>query len=245
MNVFFRTLLILSSAVIAYKGASARSPRFLPGEDTLKSRQLLIVLADHPDSTRATLYCFEKVNNKWVAQFSFPAVIGQKGISDDKSEGDLKSPAGIFSLGPAFGYADKKKAVWIRMPYIQATDTLICVDDASSHFYNQLADSKSLPGDWHSHEEMHRKDDAYAWGLFVQYNVNPIKSGLGSCIFLHIWENDHEGTAGCTAMEKVNLLKILGWIRSDKNPLLVQYPKDIYNKIAVKNNFPEIGSPIF
>ncbi|HEY4935361.1 MAG TPA: L,D-transpeptidase family protein [Puia sp.] len=211
-----------------------------PATDSLKSDQLIIVVTDNWNSIRATLYCVEKIKGKWLIQFSFPAVVGSKGIAVDKIEGDMKCPAGIFHLGPAFGYADKNQAIWIRLPYIRASDTLICVDDGASRYYNQLINSDSLPADWHSHEDMHLKDDEYKWGVFVQYNFQPVKKGNGSCIFLHIWVKDSEGTAGCTAMEEKNLLKLLRWIQSKKNPLLVQYPKSVYKKIATDYNLPDL-----
>lgn len=240
MKEIFISFLII--AVVSVSAARAHTADLCSQhpQDSLKSEQLIIVLTDSWNSIRATLYGVEKIRNNWVIQFSFPVVLGHKGIAIDKSEGDLKSPAGIFHLGPAFGYANKKEVSWIRIPYICASDTLICVDDAGSHFYNQLIDSNSSPKDWHSHEEMHRKDNAYAWGLFVQYNVKPVAKGKGSCIFLHIWENDHEGTAGCTAMEESNLLKLLRWIQADKNPQLMQYPIAEYKKVAAGYKLPDL-----
>ena len=64
--------------------------------------------------------------------------------------------------------------------------------------------------------------------------------GNGSCIFMHIWENDHSGTAGCTAMTEANLLKILNWIRAEKHPLLVQFPKNEYDKIKDRFELPKL-----
>ncbi len=142
-----------------------------------------------------------------------------------KKEGDMKSPAGIFFLGPAFGYAAKSEAKWIHIPYVRATDTLICVDDPNSGMYNKLVRTDAAVIDWKSHEEMHRKDEDYKWGIFVQHNDHPVKAAMGSCIFLHIWEGASLGTAGCTAMEEKNILELLHWIRADKHPLLVQFPE--------------------
>jgi L,D-peptidoglycan transpeptidase YkuD (ErfK/YbiS/YcfS/YnhG family) len=85
---------------------------------------------------------------------------------------------------------------------------------------------------------MHQKDDAYKWGLFVQYNAHPVVKGKGSCIFLHIWENERTGTAGCTAMEEKNLIRLLRWIQAEKVPLLVQYPKSVYKKIGSEYHLP-------
>ena len=87
------------------------SPYPLFPEDSLKSEQLIIVLTDNRNSIRAKLFCVEKKEGKWVTQFSFPVVVGEKGMTPDKSEGDLKAPSGIFNLGPAFGYADKKMQI--------------------------------------------------------------------------------------------------------------------------------------
>jgi len=219
----------------------------------LPGKQLLVVVADGWDNLQGTLYGFKKRHHKWVLQFRNPVVMGSKGLGmgdgmipiviDNvpiKKEGDMKSPAGIFSIGTAFGYADHKQARWIKNPYVKATDTLICVDDMHSAYYNTLVDNNPAKIDWKSHEDMHRPDDYYKWGLFVNHNaVNP-KPGDGSCIFIHIWANDHQGTAGCTAMKEDDLLRILHWIKARKHPMLVQLPKEEYNKLHMQYHLPQI-----
>jgi L,D-peptidoglycan transpeptidase YkuD (ErfK/YbiS/YcfS/YnhG family) len=241
MKIFFTGLLFFCGGLmLSIKAYSADECSNSP-IDSLKSEQLIIVLTDDWNSIPAKLYCVEKIKGKWVTQFSFPVVVGNKGMTIDKTEGDLKAPSGIFNLGPAFGYADKKEAQWIRMRYLQASDTLICVDDGGSRFYNQLVDTNSISVDWNSREVMHRKDIYYEWGIFVQYNSQPVIKGKGSCIFIHIWDNENGGTEGCTAMEEKNILKLLHWIQSDKNPLLVQYPIATYKKIAAEYKLPDLG----
>lgn len=87
---------------------------------------------------------------------------------------------------------------------------------------------------------MHRKDDAYKWGLFINHNAPNAIAGKGSCIFMHIWENDTTGTVGCTAMKEDHLLRILHWIDAGMHPLLVQMPKSEYAVLAAKFHLPAI-----
>jgi D-alanyl-D-alanine dipeptidase len=218
---------------------------------SLPAQQLMVVLTTGWDNLQGRLYAFNKHRGKWVLQFSNAVVVGGKGLgvgdgivpltNDDapvKKEGDKKSPAGIFTIGTAFGYADKKDAAWIKTPYIRAFDTLICVDDMHSANYNKLVDRDSAKTDYHSFEYMHRKDDYYKWGLFINHNSDKVAAGDGSCIFMHIWKNDHEGTDGCTAMKEANILRVLHWINADDKPLLVQMPAAEYKKLRTMYNLP-------
>jgi L,D-peptidoglycan transpeptidase YkuD (ErfK/YbiS/YcfS/YnhG family) len=69
---------------------------------------------------------------------------------------------------------------------------------------------------------MKRGDDLYEYGVWVLYNSNPVSAGNGSCIFIHVWRNEHSGTAGCTAMSKDNILKLIHWLDKKKSPVLLQ-----------------------
>lgn len=77
-------------------------------------------------------------------------------------------------------------------------------------------------------------------GIFVAYNSYPVTAGNGSCIFLHIWKDNATGTAGCTAMKKANLEKILNWLDPKKNPYLVQLTEDNYKDLQKKWNLPKL-----
>jgi L,D-peptidoglycan transpeptidase YkuD (ErfK/YbiS/YcfS/YnhG family) len=251
----YRFILIALLMQCSMGNLLAKTAKMPPHNDVtdLPGKQLLIVVADGWDNLQGTLYGFKKRHHKWVLQFSNPVVLGRKGLgmgdgmvpmvidgAPVKKEGDLKSPAGIFSIGTAFGYADHKQARWIKNPYVKATDTLICVDDMRSAYYNTLVHIDATKNDWKSHEEMRRPDVYYKWGLFVNHNaINP-KPGDGSCIFLHIWENDHQGTTGCTAMQEADILRILHWIKARKKPMLVQLPKEEYNKYREQYHLPQI-----
>ncbi len=223
-------------------------------EQSLPAQQLMVVLTGGWDNLQGRLYAFDKYHGKWVLQFSNAVVVGSKGLgvgdgivpltidgAPVKKEGDKKSPAGIFTIGTAFGYADKKDAAWIKNPYIHAFDTLICVDDIRSVNYNRLVDKDSAKTDYNSFEYMHRKDDYYKWGLFINHNSDKVVAGDGSCIFMHIWKNDHEGTDGCTAMQEANILRVLHWINAKDKPVLVQLPKAEYEKLRVGYGLPKIN----
>ena len=245
-----RVLLFAIMPGLFIQGMTTGNKRF---SRDLPCEQLIIVVAKNWNTVGAQLYAFEKQKGNWRRRFSFPVVVGQNGMAigegirkmklpdaPQKNEGDMKSPAGIFYLGPAFGYASAREANWLRFPYVRATDTLICIDDPYSASYNKMVGSDTVKMDWKSHEEMHRKDEDYKWGIFVHHNDDPVKKFLGSCIFLHIWEGANEGTAGCTAMEEKNILILLHWIRADRNPLLVQFPEAVYKKIREEYRLPDL-----
>lgn len=218
----------------------------------LKCYQLLVVVNNGWDSVQGKLYAFKKEHGKWRLQFSNPVVLGSKGLAVGdglikltikgpvKHEGDKRSPAGIFSIGTAFGYAEKKDAAWIKNRYVRAFDTLICVDDINSSNYNKLVDKDTARHDYNSFEYMHLKKVYYKWGLFINHNSGKVVPGDGSCIFMHIWEDDHTGTDGCTAMTESNMLRVLHWINAKERPLLVQMPKDVYHIIKRQFGFPSI-----
>ncbi|TDW96428.1 L,D-transpeptidase family protein [Dinghuibacter silviterrae] len=211
-----------------------------------RSQQVLVVVTDGWNSVDGTMYGFEKHKGHWKECFHHPVVVGSAGMglgealpiegAPVKQEGDNRSPAGIFSIGTAFGYA--RRASWIKNPYVCAADTLVCVDDIHSRYYNSLLLKDSASTDYHSFEYMHRQDTLYRWGLFVNYNADKPVPGKGSCIFLHIWRSAGKGTAGCTAMQESDLLYLLHWIRARKHPLLVQMPKEEYERMREQNDLP-------
>jgi L,D-peptidoglycan transpeptidase YkuD (ErfK/YbiS/YcfS/YnhG family) len=223
-----------------------------PKAKVITSGQLLVVVNSGWDSLQGNLYAFKKLHGKWRLQFHNAIVLGSNGIAIGdglvnlklkgpvKHEGDKRSPAGIFSIGTAFGYAEKKDAGWIKNPYVQAFDTLICVDDANSSYYNKLVDKDTAKRDYNSFEYMHLKKDYYKWGLFINHNIGKVVPGDGSCIFMHIWENDHSGTDGCTAMTESNMLRVLHWIDAKESPTLVQLPLSVYKKLKQKFALPNI-----
>lgn len=227
-----------------------------PGADKklMPAKQLMVVVTHGWGEIQGRIYCFEKHKKKWLLQFSNPIVVGSKGLGlgvgvvpvsiknvPIKKEGDNKSPAGIFTIGTAFGYAGYQEAKWIKNHYVKASDTLICVDDAHSANYNRLVQRDTAKNDYKSHEEMHLKADYYKWGLFINHNSDKITPGAGSCIFMHIWGNSKEGTAGCTAMKEQNILRVLHWIDAAKEPLLVQLPVNEYHQIQALYHLPDVN----
>lgn len=181
--------------------------------------QLIVVVSESWDCPTGTLYR--------MGADPIPVALGKKGLAWGaepfaegplKREGDGKSPAGFFRLGPAFGKAASIPGC--KLAYRQVSKQLFCVDDPLSADYNRLVYGK---GSWKSAESMDHP--LYTHGLVIQHNWCDPEPHKGSCIFMHLWEGDGRGTAGCTAMSKKNLLALLTWLDPAKNPLLVQLPR--------------------
>jgi D-alanyl-D-alanine dipeptidase len=155
-----------------------------------------------------------------------------------KKEGDGKSPAGVFALGAAFGYASQPLR-GSKMPYLNLTPSIECVDDSGSKYYNQVIDRSAVTPDWDSSEHMRSVGEAYRWGIVIDHNgavtipnTNPPVARGGSCVFLHIWGGPKLGTAGCTAMSENDLEVMLAWLDPKRKPLLVQMPAAEYERLA-------------
>ncbi len=222
-------------------------------KDTLDTKQLIIITAEGWNDVKGKLCCFEKRENQWLLMSSNQVVVGINGMgiglgiksfyfpdAPVKKEGDLRAPAGIFKIGTAFGYASIKKVPWLKVPYTEAISELLCIDDGNSSSYNKLVYSDKTKKDWKSYELMHRKDEMYKWGVFIEHNSNEPKSGKGSCIFLHIWESDSNGTAGCSAMAEADIFNLLRWVDASQKPLLIQFPIKEYEKISETTDLPKL-----
>ncbi|HHH72342.1 MAG TPA: hypothetical protein ENL04_00760 [Sulfuricurvum sp.] len=151
-----------------------------------------------------------------------------------KHEGDGKAPAGVFALGPEFGYSRHPLG---KMPYVHTQGDLICVADADSDFYNQIVRISSTIS-VRSFEWMHRDDALYRHGIVVSHNTEAVPK-RGSCIFLHIQRTADAGTAGCTSMEENDLTDILKWLDPKASPLLIQIPEKSLSYIKKRYSIPQ------
>lgn len=189
--------------------------------------QMLVVTSKNWTDASGTLQRFERTGTVWKKLGStWPVSLGLKGMIQDKKEGDNKSPAGVFRLGKAYGYAPSAP-VGSRWPYQQVDEKWRCVDDPSSARYNQIFPvDGSLKKDWKSAELMKRNDHLYKWVINIEQNV-PVVSGCGSCIFLHVWRKPGSGTEGCTAMDESNMVELLKWLDPARKPVIVQSPEGV------------------
>lgn len=216
-------------------------------------QQALIVLTQNWDSLQAVMTAVEWTEEGWKTVGTHLAVVGNNGLGwglgvkdftdrkgPVKEEGDKKSPAGVFTIGTAFGKAHAEALPSLHLPYQQIIYELQCIEDRDSEYYNQLVMENDPAKDWVQNDRMLREDDLYDLGAFVNHNMDPAIPGSGSCIFLHLWRNPGSGTLGCTAMDRQELLQHLTWLDPRKSPVLVQVPESAYPDLAKEFGLPEV-----
>jgi len=208
------------------------------------SRQCILVISEHPDSSTAFLSTWERTESgPWeAAALSAEVNLGRSGLawgrglhpltkdmeSAPKQEGDGRSPAGVFSLSKVMGFA-AAAPLQIKMPYLPISEGVECVDDIHSAHYNLIRDRKTeVNPDWNSSEDMIRYAGHYDLLITVDHNTKPVEPGLGSCIFLHLRPDPEKSTAGCTAMDRAPMEELLTWLDESLSPRLVQLSRSDY-----------------
>lgn len=222
---------------------------------TFGCNQLILVQTSDWQATQGTLNFYEwnGQTQQWMPQLRNVAVtVGKNGLAwgeglhpkrlndanTRKREGDGKSPAGIFRLHTAFGYAPVTGRK-LQVPYLVTDSTIRCVDDPNSAYYNQLVDQDTIAApDWQSAERMRFNGDDYKYGIVVGYNTDAPVPGNGSCIFLHLWGSPTSPTVGCTAFSEAHMLQLLSQLDAAKRPSLVQLPAAEYRKLKKTYGLP-------
>ena len=256
----FTPLLLLMSLALA--ACATRQPG--AGSEAgqwASARQLVLVTTADWDGTGGELRRYERDRDggDWrPVGAAMPIAVGRTGLawglglndarSDGpvKREGDGKAPAGAFSIGPAFGYADSART---GLEYQAMDRNDWCIDVPESTYYNRIVDRSlvTAPGVEKSTEPMrldiHGKDgdQRYREGFVIQHNA-AAKPSAGSCIFAHLWGSPGQATAGCTAMAPESMQPLLAWLDRSRKPVFVQLPLAQYAQLRNAWRLPEINT---
>ncbi|MDV3470211.1 hypothetical protein RZA67_15925 [Stenotrophomonas sp. C3(2023)] len=221
--------------------------------------QLVVVTSDNWDSTRGELHAYEMRHGRWQpARAPFDVALGRSGSawglglhpqqSDGprKQEGDGRSPAGIFALGTAFGYAAQAET---RMPWQPMQASSYCMDVVDSPYYNRIVDAREVGTEAVAGStepmrlDLHGNGDVrYQQGLVIEHNPRNLP-GRGSCIFAHLWRQPGEATAGCTAMNAADMQALLAWLQPQAQPRFVLLPRAQYAQLRSAWHLPALPEP--
>lgn len=138
----------------------------------------------------------------------FACLLGKRGRTHFKREGDGKSPVGRWRLVQLFYRPDK-----VRHPRggKAVTESFGWCDDRNHGQYNRAVKLPFLG----SHEAMWRQDEAYDLVFVTDHNQRPRLRGLGSAIFFHLWREGATGTEGCVALKAADFRKVLALCRGE------------------------------
>lgn len=218
---------ILAGAAPALAGAPspARSRFAIPAN----ANQLIVVssptYAPPAPGYLATFRAYERADSRlrWHRMFGlWHAETGRGHLEDSRHEGDGSTPTGVFDIGSTV-YGNEPNPGGLRYAYHH----LVCGDwwdeDPYSPRYNRFVHVPCgmTPGFASWSEALWRETVAYPYFAVVRFNMAPIRGGRGapgSGIFLHSWVGG--ATAGCVALPKARLVRVLRWLRPAAHPVI-------------------------
>ena len=246
---------LLSAVVLLVSGGCAQhaARSMLPWQP---ARQAVVVTTADWNADHGMLQRFEKRRGRWEAAGEpAPVEIGRSGSAwgiglhpapatgPMKREGDGRSPAGVFGIGDAFGYADTASTA---LPYQAMQASSYCVDVSGSPLYNRIVDTRvvgeaAVAG---ATEPMRRDlhdngDQRYRLGFVVEHNTGATPMA-GSCIFAHVWKSPDATTSGCTAMAATTIETVLSWLRPDAQPVFILLPLPEYRRLQSAWDLPPV-----
>ena len=183
--------------------------------DALTARDCRQLVTVSVTDTRAQICFYTLEGNAWKYQetLTCSGFVGKRGAVDDKREGDLATPKGLYSIGDAFY---RKEAPQTGLYTFPITPDTYWVDDPDSIYYNKRIEGLDSK-DWKSAERMQDYTTAYEYGFVVDYNVEAVP-GAGSAIFFHV---GYAETAGCIATEREFVLDYLAALDKSCNPYIL------------------------
>lgn len=211
-----------------------------------EAQRLVLVVASSFDAEAATVQLFERAaSGEWrAASEPESAVVGERGVAwwptfaayategePVKDEPDLRSPAGIFPLGPSFGYGETGGPWKINLEAGQH----YCVDDVASPLYNQIV-AQDEAGEGVNGEQMWTPTE-YRRGLLIGYPTD-VRRHPGSCIFVHVWSKPGLGTGGCIGLP-VERVEAIQRFAADVPTAIAIVPRDALDRFE---GLPDLGA---
>ncbi len=247
MSVFFLILLMA-----CFGPVEARADDSQLG---LAAKQMVVCIAPDHASSEGTLQLFHRDaagqwqpdGKPWLVMFGMGGLAWGRGLNPaqpgpQKKGGDHRNPTGLFKIGQVLGYADALPDGAKGWPYHQVTDRDAWIDDpklanlAYNHLYT-LPPGALFPAWWQT-EHMHLGDFAYEWLVVIEHNYDDPDTRAGNEIFFHIRRGEHYRTAGCTTMERDNLVRMIKWLEPDSNAMLAELTRADYARLWQQWHLP-------
>jgi L,D-peptidoglycan transpeptidase YkuD (ErfK/YbiS/YcfS/YnhG family) len=162
----------------------------------------IVVKANSSAATTGTL----EINGK-----HYTCTLGKTGVipAAQKTEGDGKTPLGIFPLRQLLYRADRIPKPATGLPLeILAPETGWCEDSTHADYNKKIILSSSCPHPA-MHDRMTREDHLYDYVVVIGYNDAPVAPGKGSAIFMHLARPDFTPTRGCVGLRVEDMLEVL------------------------------------
>lgn len=144
-----------------------------------------------------------------VGPLRLAAAIGRAGRTSRKREGDGATPIAAMPLLSGFLRGDRVILPRTGLPLRRIRPAMLWCDEPRHPSYNRLVRAPFMP----SHEEMQRADALYDICLVLDWNVTSRRRHAGSAIFFHLIRPGYEPTAGCIALARRDMLRILPHIK--------------------------------
>ncbi|ACE98847.1 conserved hypothetical protein [Rhodopseudomonas palustris TIE-1] len=139
---------------------------------------------------------------------TIPVALGRGGILANKREGDGGTPRGTFHPLRLWWRPDRGPRPRTHLPIrIIGPDDAWCEDPQSRHYNQPIHRSSAGEGD-----RLMRDDRLYDLIVEIDHNTRPRIAGRGSAVFLHLARDNFGPTAGCVAMTRGNLQRLLARI---------------------------------
>jgi len=142
---------------------------------------------------------------------SFFCVFGRDGVSENKIEGDWKTPKGKYKIRKIYYRQDHIPEIKTEIECIPISKDDAWCDDPLLPQYNSFI---KLPFSG-SYENLWREDSMYDVIAVIGYNDRPVIPNKGSAIFIHIAKENMEYTKGCLAIKKEDMMELISKINPD------------------------------
>lgn len=143
----------------------------------------------------------------WLAAGNrvFRVALGRSGTKASKREGDGATPVGRFRPVRLWLRADRltRPRVFLPIRRIGPNDAW-CEDPHHRRYNRAFQRSANEPGD-----RLRRTDCLYDLIVEIDHNVRPRVAGRGSAVFIHVARESFTPTAGCIALTKSDLLRLI------------------------------------
>jgi L,D-peptidoglycan transpeptidase YkuD (ErfK/YbiS/YcfS/YnhG family) len=136
---------------------------------------------------------------------AIPVALGRGGLKANKREGDGGTPIGTFRPLRLWWRKDRHARPKTGLPVRVIARADGWCEDPTDRRYNQpvrLADESNA-------DRLMRADHLYDFIVEIDHNTRPRVSGRGSAVFLHLARPGFPPTAGCIAMTRGAMLRLL------------------------------------